>query len=221
MRAATPASVRLRRIGEFLMGRVMLVLLTLVLLMVLIWAFRYPLLRVTGRFLVREDAQARGDVMIVLGGAPMDRGLAATCFFKEGIAPRAVFTGENVPQSLQAAGLLHSEAQLTRDVAVLAGLPGTSAFALERGTSTWEEGEAVRDLAKASGYDTVVVVTTEFHTRRVGRVFRKLLEPAGITVFVRAARSMEYDAAHWWRTEDGLLMVNNEYVKLLYYAFKY
>jgi len=213
--------MRLRRIGEFFMGRLMLTLIILVVLLGSFWAFRYPLLRATGRFLVREDAKAKGDVLIVLGGAALERGMAAARSFKEGTADRAVFTGGSVPPSLQAVGLLHSEARVTRDVAARAGMPVGATELLEVGTSTWEECAAVRDLARSSGFDTVVVVTTEFHTRRVGRVFRKLLGPAGITVLVRAAPSIQYDAAHWWRTEEGLLMVNNEYVKLLYYAFKY
>jgi hypothetical protein len=32
---------------------------------------------------------------------------------------------------------------------------------------------------------------------------------------------LDYDPERWWDTEEGLLMVNNEYVKLLYYALKY
>lgn len=203
------------------MGRVVIALVTVVLLVGLVWLFRYPLLRSTGRFLIREDARAKGDAMIVLGGAPVDRGIAAARLFKEGTAPLAVFTGGMVPPSLQAAGVLRNEATLTRDVAVQLGLPVDHTLLLERGSSTWEEGEAVRELARTNAYDTVVVVTTEFHTRRVGRVFRKLLEPAGVTVLVRAAPSVQYRAAQWWRTEEGLLMVNNEYVKLLYYAVKY
>lgn len=203
------------------MGRVMLSLIAMILLLVLVWAFRYPLLRTTGRFLIKEDPHAKGDVLIVLGGAPVERGIAAAGFFKEGAAQQAVFTGSVIPQSVQAAGLSRTEASLTRDIALWAGIPAGEAHLLEIGTSTWEESIAVRDLALTSGYDTVVVVTTEFHTRRVGRVFRKVLGPSGITVFVRAARATRYDAQHWWRTEEGLLMVNNEYMKLLYYAIKY
>ncbi len=217
----TPVAVRFQRIGEFFMGRVVIALVTIILLFGLVWIFRYPLLRSTGRFLIREDAQAKGDVMIVLGGAPVDRGIAAARLFKESTAPLVVFTGGMVPPSLQAAGVLRNEATLTRDVALQMGMPADHTLLLELGSSTWEEGEAVRELARTSGFDTIVVVTTEFHTRRVGRVFRKLLEPAGITVLVRAAPSVQYRAAQWWRSEEGLLMVNNEYVKLLYYAVKY
>jgi hypothetical protein len=36
-----------------------------------------------------------------------------------------------------------------------------------------------------------------------------------------AANSLVYDSDSWWTSEEGLLMVNNEYVKLLYYLVKY
>jgi len=38
---------------------------------------------------------------------------------------------------------------------------------------------------------------------------------------VQAAPSSEYDVNAWWNSEQGLLMVNNEYVKTLYYLLKH
>lgn len=52
-------------------------------------------------------------------------------------------------------------------------------------------------------------------------MFRQRFAGSGINVLVHAVPSSEYDAKLWWRSEEGLLMVNNEYVKALYYAITY
>lgn len=65
------------------------------------------------------------------------------------------------------------------------------------------------------------MVSTEFHLRRVRWVFRRNFKGTGITVLVQPAQSRRYDAARWWASEEGLLMVNNEYVKLAYYLLRY
>ena len=206
---------------EFTLGRNRLYAIAVVVLVLLIWLFRIPILRATGDALVKEDRNAKGDALYVLGGAVVERALAAKRFMDEGVAPVLVCTGSNSPDVLRLYGLQRSEAEISRRVAVLAGVPEVLTSVLEEGTSTWEEALAVRDHALINGYDTVVVVTTEFHTRRVSRVFNKVLSPAGLTVMVRAAPSARYNPACWWTSEEGLLMVNNEYVKLLYYWLTY
>ena len=204
-----------------LSGRHALWLASLVVLVMIAWFCRIGILRSIGGFLVREDAPAHGDAMYVLGGAALERSIAAERFFREGWASHIVFTGANTPDALGVFGIKGTEAAMGQRVSLLAGVPVEHTELLEVGTSTWEEAQAVRDHALAHQYDTVLVVTTEFHTRRVGNVFREAIEPSGITVLVRAAPSVRYNPARWWEKEDGLLMVNNEYVKLVYYLWKY
>ena len=40
-------------------------------------------------------------------------------------------------------------------------------------------------------------------------------------LIIHGTGSTRYDEAEWWKKEEGLIMVNNEYVKLLYYELKY
>ncbi|WKZ66989.1 MAG: YdcF family protein [Flavobacteriales bacterium] len=194
------------------------ILVALTALLVAGWLGRTTLLRATGHFLVREDALVPADAIYVLGGSPEDRSMEAMRLQREGWAPRIICTGETVNELLLLHGIARSEAALGRDVARREGFPMDRIELVERGTSTFEEALAVLGHAHGRGYDTVMVVTTDFHTRRVGQVFRKRLEPAGITVVVRAARSTRYDAERWWASEDGLIMVNNEIMKLGWYA---
>lgn len=185
------------------------------------WSLRYPLLRGLGNFLITEDAPAQVDAVFVLGGSVEDRGVEATRIYQRGWCEQFVFTGAPVPSALASLGLDSTEAQCTRNAAVLAGLPREMTVALDKGTSTFEESEALLQYAVEQGFDTVMVVSNYFHLRRIGMVFRKRFRKEGITVLLHGAPSSDFNERTWWTTEEGLIMLNNEYVKLGYYWLKY
>ncbi len=196
-------------------------LVTLVMLLLALWIFRFPLLRATGNLLISSDPPVPADAIYVLGGASLDRGTAAVELLNDGIAPIAFCLGELVPQSLEGEGLFIPEGQLIANVMLRAGADPAKVEVILEGTSTWEESEAILDHAIENAFDTVMIVSTDFHSRRVGMVFRDRFRKQGIKVYVHGAPSSEYDSRRWWESEQGLMMVNNEYVKLIYYWLKY
>ncbi len=215
------AAVVLGRLREFLAGRLVLSLFALAILLGTAYALRIPLLRVTGNFLVREDPRRVCDAIYVLGGTPLERGSLGGELLKEGLAPVVYCTGEMIPTTLLTLGLTHTEAALSRIAAIEAGADSTAVHALDVGTSTFEEAEAIIAHAQQAGFTDIAIVSTEFHLRRVRRVFRKRAKGTGVQVHVIAAASQRYDSERWWESEEGLLMVNNEYVKLVYYWLRY
>lgn len=190
-------------------------------LLVLAFMARYRILHAMGRCLIKEDVPVHADAIYVLGGAPYDRGTAAAALLLHEVAPVAYATGSNHASILKAEGRLVTEAALTRMAAVRAGADPARILPFPYGTSTFEEAQGVLYHAQRIGADTIVVLTTDFHTRRVGKVFRKRFEASGIHVLVSSTPSTEYDVDHWWESEQGLLMVNNELVKSLFYALRY
>lgn len=196
-------------------------LLVLIVLGLVAWFARYKVLYAMGAWLITEDEVAHADTIYVLGGSPFDRGSHAAVLLMNGIAPLAYSTGSNCSSILKAEGREVSEAAITRMAAIRAGASPQRILPFPYGTSTYEEAEGVLYHARSLGLDTIVVLTTDFHTRRVGNVFRKRFAGSGIHVLVASAPSSDYDPDQWWNSEQGLLMVNNEYVKSLFYALKY
>jgi uncharacterized SAM-binding protein YcdF (DUF218 family) len=211
----------LRRIWEFLVGRLLLSVVALGILFGVAFVLRQPLLRTIGGFLIVEDPRTKCDALYVLGGAPVERGEQGAQLLMEGIAPVVYCTGSQVPLVLEPLGLLNTEADLSRRAGIAFGADSTRIQAYNVGTSTFEEAEAIVAHAKKLGYSDMAVVSTEFHLRRVRRVFRKRARGTPVRVHVYGAGSKVYDSQRWWESEEGLLMVNNEYVKLLYYWLRY
>lgn len=182
---------------------------------------RHPFLRGCGNFLITPDPLVHADAIYVLGGASLERGTEAGRLYREGWAPIVICTGGMVPQLYRAENIDRTEAEVTRDVAIRKGVAADRCRALEIGTSTKEEADAILAFAKENDQDTVIIATSLFHLRRVRSVFRKPFLRAGVTVVLTGAPSMLFDEQRWWETEEGLMMCQNEYVKLLYYWWKY
>jgi len=184
------------------------------------WLLRFQFLGALGHWLIAEDELQKADAIIVLGGAPMERGPLGAELLRDGWAPLMICTGERVHDVLALHSIIRTEAALSLDAAQLDSAWLRKVDLLQVGTSTQEEAMAIRDFAIENSLSTIIVVTTEFHTRRAGKVFRKALGP-DVQVIMRAAPGTDYVAERWWESEAGLIMVNNECMKTLYYAVKH
>lgn len=198
-----------------------LVLLVVVGLCLLGWGQRMALLRGLGDHLITEDPVAHVDAVFVLGGSILDRGMEGARIYERGLSDRFYFTGAPVPSALAALGIDSTEAECTRIVAVEAGIPIALTTVLNKGTSTFEEAEALLAQAVADGSDTVMIISSRFHLRRVGFVFKDRFRKQGITVLLHGAPCSTFQEETWWESEEGLIMLNNEYVKLAFYLLKY
>jgi uncharacterized SAM-binding protein YcdF (DUF218 family) len=202
--------------------RFLFILTALGLLVILVVLLRVPILRAAGNYLVRVDVPVKSDAIVVLSGSPLERGRRAAELYKEGLAPVVITTGSALSAPLQIYSDEYvSDAQLTASVLIKAGTDSAAIRVLQEGTSTWEEGRAILGYALAQGYRELLVVSSLHHTRRVSGVFKKRFAKEGISVRVVAAQPLAYNPQKWWDYEPGLLFVNNEYIKLLYYAWKY
>lgn len=192
----------------------------LLLLLLLLYAYRTPILRGIGSYLIVEDEPGRVECIYVLGGNSYDRGKEAARIYQKGNVPEVVCTGGHVPSVFRPFDLEPSEAEVSARVAKEHGVPRGELEVLSKGKSTWEEAHLCLDHALKMGADTIAVLSDEFHLRRVRSVFAPLFEKEGVELRLWGASSSSYDELEWWRSEEGMIMVNNEYMKLLYYCFK-
>ena len=171
-----------------------------------------------GHFLTAVDAFSQADAIVVLGGDGGDffRVQQGVALFNEGHAPVVVFSGGI---SLKDAGLACSSAQLSLEAAQELGLPTEATIIASGAHSTYEEAGNLGRLSQQHRWHSLIVVTDLFHTRRAARTFHTLLPDT--TIYLSAAPDPNYDARRWWQTEEGLMAVFNEVIKLAFYWAKY
>lgn len=201
--------------------RWLIALLILAVLLTGIFLLRGPILKGVGAYLIKEDTEVRVDAAFVLSGNAYERSVKAKEMHEKGYAPLLTATGEGINDNLLALGIDISDAELGRDALIRLGVDSTAIRMLRVGTSTQEESEAILGYAKELGYQRIMIISSRFHTRRIQRVFKRKFKQAGIDVFVIGAAPRDYNTSRWWESEMGMIFVNNEYMKLLYYSWKY
>jgi uncharacterized SAM-binding protein YcdF (DUF218 family) len=173
--------------------------------------------RNVGRWLVREDALGKADVIVVLSGGLPFRAQAAAEVFKSGYAPAVWVSRPLGPrEELAALGIQFlGEEEYDRRILMRQGVPD-SAIRIFPDTivNTQDEVEEISREMRRDGMHTVIIVTSPQHTRRVRALWSKLVgdDPR---VIVRAAPDDPFDADHWWRTTADVLAVVREAMGLL------
>jgi len=197
--------------------------LVLLSLCLLAFVLRVPLLTGLGNFLIVADELHPADVIFLLNGDFNTRPFHAAALYEQGLAPRIVIARVE-PGPVETMGLIPNETDISVRILERLGVPPEAITVLPVPggvTSTYDEATMLHDYVVEHHVERVILVTSAFHTRRAGWIFSRALEGLDVALEVAAAPNPTYDATNWWQSEAGLIALNNEYVKLIYYLVKY
>jgi uncharacterized SAM-binding protein YcdF (DUF218 family) len=177
----------------------LLFLIFVVVLVAILYLARRPILRYAGDFWIVDETPQVSDVIVILSddnyGA--DRAARAAQLFKSGMAPRILASGRLLRPYAGIAELME------HDLKAL-GVPANAIVPVtHRATNTREEAFADSQAIAAHGWKKVLLVTSNYHTRRADYIFERAL-PAGTELRVVSAPDSEYDPNTWWHTRNGL-----------------
>ena len=145
-----------------------------------------------GSFLIEETGPASADAILVLAGdCTGNRVLRAASLARDGVASRVFVTGP-VPMYGR------NEADLAIDYAVSKGYPREQLVPLYmKARSTRAEVAQAAPVLRREGVRRLLVVTSNYHTRRAGRVCRSILPE--MEVWTVAAPTEDFHPDGWWR----------------------
>lgn len=192
----------------------------LILLTLCIFLFKDSILKNVAAFLIKEDDFTYIENAFVLSGGAFDRGNKAAQLWSDKKIKKIICTGANQSPDLKVLQKDTFESDLTKIQIVKNGVPENNVSLLKKGTSTLEESEAILNYCIENGINKTVIISSKFHTRRVNQVFRKKFNAENITIYIVGASSSQYNEMKWWKSEYGLIALNNEYLKQLYYLLK-
>jgi len=182
----------------------------LIIVLGLIYLARHPLLRICGRIWIVDDDPVRSDAIVVLGDDNYngDRAARAADLLKAGWAPRIVASGRFLRPYASIADL--TEHDLTdRGVPVDAIVKVT-----HRAENTRDEIDVIRRLASDKHWRKLLIVTSNYHTRRTSFICGRMF-PADIGVRVIAAPDADYNPDTWWQSRLGLKLFFHELIGYL------
>ena len=210
---------QLRRIWKYVVA-----ILTLA-FFISIFIYRHSIFGGIGHFLtVAESSEVTpsNQTFFVLGGNGYERGKGAAVLAQE--FPNAQFIcmgGGDTLNEMRAMGMNLTSAQLTRKCMIETGADSLRVFELGEATSTYEESEEILTYCINHNLKEISVVSSDFHLRRMSMVFGEKFQEKGILVHFFGTETKDFKAESWWTFEAGLITTFNEYIKIVYYVFKY
>ncbi len=171
---------------------------------------RHPIFRFAAESWVVEDPLEKADVLIVLSDDNFyaDRATRAAELFREGKAPLVVASGRRLRPSAGVAELMEHDL-------VERGVPKDKILRFAQdGESTHEEAEALAKLAKTKKWHKVIVITSNYHTRRARYIFRRVF-PQDIEIRIASARDGDFDPESWWQNRNSTKVFMREITAMM------
>jgi uncharacterized SAM-binding protein YcdF (DUF218 family) len=149
-----------------------------------------------GRNLVSPDPAAPADIAVLLAGDMYgERMAAAVSLVESKLVPRILVSG---PQGIYGTW----ESDLAIDWAVRQGKPRDWFVPVRMDAdSTVEEAKVLIPWLREHRMKRIIVVTSNFHTRRAGAIWRSMAKD--IDVRVDAAPCRDFDPSRWWISRRG------------------
>jgi uncharacterized SAM-binding protein YcdF (DUF218 family) len=177
--------------------------------------------------LIVAPETSRADALAVLAGSAtyLERTHHAAQLFHAGRAPRIVLTNDNVRSGWSAAEE-RNPLFVERAVEELkrAGVPADKIEIVPGNVlGTYDESVRLREHAGRRGWQSMIVVTSAYQSRRARWTLHRVFNGSGVTIGVDAAPPGQQSprATTWWLHRFGWDLVPGEYAKLIYYRIKY
>jgi uncharacterized SAM-binding protein YcdF (DUF218 family) len=168
--------------------------------------FHNAVLAALGSYLVKADAPEKADIALVLAGdSEGNRILTAAQLARRGYVSRVLVSG---PSGIYG----YHECDLAIPFAVKAGYPESYFLHFENDArSTQEEAHDAVARLHQLGVHKVLLVTSDYHTRRAGKIFRSAAPD--LQFIVVAAPDTSFTADGWWHSRQGEKIAFIEWLK--------
>jgi uncharacterized SAM-binding protein YcdF (DUF218 family) len=182
----------------------------LVVLVGLIYLARHPILRFVGESWVIDDPLERADAILVLSDDNFfaDRSTRAAEVYRQGLAPIVVASGRRLRPYAGISELMEHdlvERGVSKDKIVKVA---------HNADNTREEARELAQVAVERKWRKVIVVTSNYHTRRARYIFRHAF-PTRVSVRVTGARDGDFDPDRWWEKRVSVKELAREFAGMV------
>lgn len=163
-----------------------------------------------GRFLTLTEPPKQADVIIILSGGQgrVEKGVE---LYQAGYAPYIILS--NSAESTSRSGDM-------LQIAIDLGVPQDVIFTESAAESTYQNAELTLPIMKEHDFHSAIVVSSEFHMRRVKLLFDRVYRKSEIELTYVGSSSW-YNAKRWWSDRKSQETTLNEYVKMIGNTFGY
>ncbi len=202
--------------------------LTPLALVVFVIVISGALFRIMGDLIVVDEKASFSDAVVVLntGLEYYPRLIQAADLYRQGLAENVVINGNrktDTLRELERKGFKECCPWYADSVSILTifGVPEDKIIriSIEDAYDTVSEADAVgRELIKRQ-WQTVIITTSKYHTRRAKFIWQRMYKKR-LTICMVAAKTDPYDPDNWWKDGRQIRWVLTEYGSWLFYWWK-
>ncbi|MNI53755.1 hypothetical protein D3C73_1086080 [compost metagenome] len=163
-----------------------------------------------GRFLQFNQSPKKADAIIVLSGGS-GRVELGQKLYKDGDAPYLLLSNSKEITSPSGDML---------QTALALGIPADAILTENAALSTYQNAKLTLPIMKQHGFTSAIVVSSDFHMRRVKLLFDHVYKHSGIELTYVGSDS-GYNAKRWWGDKYSRETTFNEYTKMIGNLFGY
>jgi uncharacterized SAM-binding protein YcdF (DUF218 family) len=204
-------------------NRKSLFMLNFVLFMIPVTYFGYrPLLRYSSTVIISSSEPKPANAIVLLSGGDPGRAWGAADLYNQKMAPWVVLTREPIDTETIELGkrgvILSTGFDMNKYILHSLGVPDQAIVRVEPFVNdTFDELTRVNELAVQKHWKSVIIITSNYHTRRTGMVaryiFRKTLD---FTVVASGHGGLNAD--NWWNERSDVRTFLIEFEKLVAYT---
>lgn len=169
----------------------------------------FVLLVGVGFYLSPQDNVDKADAIVVVsGGQTTSRAEKGIDLYKQGYAPKIIFSGAALDDG-------PSNAFAMRDQALANGVPASNIYIDEKSQNTYENAVNSKAILQSLAASKIILVTSPYHQRRANQTFESVLgkdyQLLGVSAF-----DDRWSKSQWWRRGFPLFISVSETWKLIY-----
>ncbi|MSR89631.1 YdcF family protein [Patescibacteria group bacterium] len=169
----------------------------------------FVLLVGVGFYLSPQDNVDKADAIVVVsGGQTTSRAEKGIELYKQGYAPKIIFSGASLDDG-------PSNAFAMRDQALASGVPASNIYIDEKSQNTYENAVNSKAILQSLAASKIILVTSPYHQRRANQTFESVLgkdyQLIGVSAF-----DDRWSKSQWWRRGFPLFISVSETWKLIY-----
>ena len=200
-----------------------LLLIDFVLLMIPVTYLAYPLLlRLCASIIMTDDAPLKGDAIVVLAGGEAGRAWEAADLYNAKLAQYVIVTrdrpttdeGELFKRGIEVVDGHGNYIRVLRGLGVPEEMIVTAPMPVD---DTFDEMRQVRELCVKRNWHSVIIVTSNYHTRRARLTARYMFGP-NFQIAVVGSKHGGMDRSAWWKNNADVRTFLIEFEKLVAYT---
>ena len=183
-----------------------------------LFLLREPIMIYAGSALVAQDKPREADAIVVLMGSVPDRVAHGADLYREGYVDSLLMVRTEEYEDYEVMEKMDLEVpgtvDINVDIARQMGVPEEDITVIEYGSdSTFDEVVAIKEYLKGKDKESLIVVTSKYHSARAEATFERVLDE--VEIISSPSPYDPFDAEKWWKERAHTRSVILEYQKLL------